>query len=96
MQTDGAHIRDSYQARGMADRLVSALKVLATAFFKLIRWVATWSYRGVSWALRKIYDWFKRLDGTGKILFVLNILFVIVIIVLWLDLDLWSIFYGNQ
>ncbi|MFH1115576.1 MAG: hypothetical protein V1792_16835 [Pseudomonadota bacterium] len=96
MQSDVSQPGGARAAHGAADWFVSAAKTFATAFFKLIRWVAAWVYRGVRWVLRYIYNWFMRLDGTGKILFIVNIVLLIAVIVLWLDLDLWSIFYGNQ
>jgi hypothetical protein len=96
MRTDSAQAKDSHPTQMVAQWIVSAGKALATALFKLLRWAATWIYRGVRRVLRHIYDWFMRLNGTAKILFVLNIVLVITVLVLWLDLDLWSVFYGNQ
>ncbi len=96
MQSDVSQPGGSRATHGAADWFVSAVKTLASAFFKLIRWVLAWIYRGIRWILRHMHNWFTRLDGTAKILFILNIVLLIAVIVLWLDLDLWSVFYGNQ
>jgi len=94
MHTDDARPRVSHPAQRVAQWFVSAVKAVATALFKVLRWVFAWICRGVHWLLRHIYDWFMKLNGTAKILFALNIILLIMVIVLWFDL--WSVFFGNQ
>ncbi len=96
MQSNSTQSSDSHPAQMVAEWIVSTVKVLATALLKLLGWVVTWIYKAVIWVLRRVYNWFKGLNGTAKILFLLNVVLAIAVIVLWLDLDLWSVFYGNQ
>ncbi|MDQ7783755.1 MAG: hypothetical protein RDU20_12800 [Desulfomonilaceae bacterium] len=96
MQNDSARSRLAHAAHVAAGWLLSALKAIAKALFKLVRLLAAWIYWASRQILRYVYAWFMSLDVTAKVLFLLNIFLLIVVIVMWLDLDLWSVFYGGE
>lgn len=96
MPTNELGMQGTHPANTVAHWLVTAVKTFATVVFKAVGWVVRLIVRGIRWLIRFLYGWFKNLNATGKILLITNILLVLLVIVLWLDLDLWNMFYGQE
>jgi hypothetical protein len=96
MPTDDLVGKDVHPMNKAGDLFVSAVKAVATAFFAVLGWIVGWLFQGIRWLARRFYAWFTNLNGTGKTLFSLNIVLLVVVIYLWLDLDIWYMFYGQE
>lgn len=89
-------VKDVHLMNKAGDLFVSAVKAAATAISTVLGWMIGWVFQGIRWLARLVYGWFTNLDTTGKTLFLLNIVLLVVVIYLWLDLDFWNMFYGQE